>query len=57
MTIRNMIKSTDDNLRSKVATEPLIRWLISAAKKQTPLQEIETDVRDLRSLASSASRG
>ena len=32
-----MIKSTDDNLRSKVATEPLTRWLISAAKQQTTL--------------------
>ena len=37
MTIRNMIKPTADNLRSKVATEPLTRWLISAAKQRTTL--------------------
>ena len=37
MTIRNIIKSTDANLRSKVATEPLTGWLISAAKQRTTL--------------------
>ncbi len=32
-----MIEPTNDNLRSRIATKPLARWLISAAHEETKL--------------------